>query len=64
MVDCELHMVFPTHEAHIRVMDNQIMCFKYSQRQCRLELFDTIESASDFLFAPIDPFQYRVCLDD
>jgi hypothetical protein len=64
MIDCELHMVFPTHQAHIRVLDDSIMCFKYTPRQCALEIFDNSDLASDFLFKPMDPIRWEVCLDD
>lgn len=64
MVECEVNINFRTHNAHVRVYEDKIVCFKYTRRQCRLEVFTDQEEAADFLFTGIDPFMWGIEFDD
>lgn len=58
------HIKFPTHSAHITHSDEcLITVFKYTQNHCEYDQFTDQFEAADYLFKPLDSWQYIVSLE-
>ena len=53
---------FPTHQAYISQMDDQLVCFKHNDRSCDFEVFDIDNNlaASDYLLEPLKSYEYHI----
>lgn len=51
---------FKTHAIHISRDQDKIYCFKYTTNRCDLEVFDSQESAGDYIITPFPDSGWQV----
>jgi hypothetical protein len=57
------HISLKNHHAYIHVAeDHQVYCFKYNDQRCEWNHFPDYDQLSDWLFAPMDPFQFQLVI--
>jgi hypothetical protein len=65
MLQSECHFTLRTHQAYVHISAGGLIhCFKYNDHQCAWEQFEDFDQLSDWLFLPLDPFQFRLILEE
>ena len=65
MDQVQCHISLRNHRLYIHVSEQgQINCFKYNDYRCEWDQFSDLDSASDWMFAPMDPFQFRLVMQE
>jgi hypothetical protein len=62
MITTRCLITFTTHTSHISVDQDSIQVFKYTDRSCDFDIFDSSEQldASDYILTPPDHVHYYV----
>lgn len=66
MLETLAHFNFPTHRVHVSrdTFTDLIHCFKYTLTRCDFDVFESQESAADYILAPLASVMYVVTVND
>ena len=61
MYESSCHIRFKNHAVYIHTYgEDHIVCFKYDDIRCDIEVFGDIDEVSDYIFQPFTDLQYYI----
>lgn len=62
--DSSVVIRFKTHYCSISYMNDRIYCMKYTDHVCDFDVFDDLDSASEYVFTPPNILPFRLVLGE
>jgi hypothetical protein len=64
MMEQIVSITFPTHEVRASRRDGKTLCWKINEDRVDFEVFDTDESALEYIITPFPTIQWHLTLEE